>query len=122
MERLLAVGLIAFCPPAMIGQGFGKLKKNVTLDRKLPAAVTMPGSSFDVKVSAQNPQYKDIADKLQSTIETQLIRFNSRLSVNPDRPDTIIALRVQNFNVKSTPTSDPVASSVVLAKKKNSAP
>jgi len=60
------------------GQGFGKLKKTIVLERKLPAAVKLPGNAFDVRVSAEKPQdpcEKLAADKLQSMVEiTTVVR------------------------------------------------
>ena len=70
--------------------------KTIVLERKLPAAVKLPGNAFDVKVSAQKPQDpcgKPAAEKLQSRIETSLSRFNSQLELNPDKPDTLIVDR-----------------------------
>jgi hypothetical protein len=106
MRRLLLIGLIVLNPVLLPGQGFGKLKKTVVLERKLPAAAKLPGNAFDVKVSAQKPQDpcgKLAADKLQSMIETNLIRFNSQLELNPDKPDTLIAVKVLVCNAVATP-------------------
>jgi hypothetical protein len=106
MRRLPIIGLIVLCPALLPGQGFGKLKKTIVLERKLPAAVKLPGNAFNVKVSAEKPQDpcgKLAADKLQSMIETDLIRFDSHLDLNPDRPDTLISLRVLVCNAVATP-------------------
>jgi hypothetical protein len=106
MRRLPLIGLIVLCPALLPGQGFGKLKKTIVLERKLPAAVKLPGNAFNVKVSAEKPQDpcgKLAADKLQSMIETDLIRFDSHLELNPDRPDTLISLRVLVCNAVATP-------------------
>ncbi len=73
----------------LYGQGFsGKLgaKTTIALERKLPAAVNMRGNSFSVKATATRPQdncQKMAADKLQSTVETALIRYNSQLQLEP---------------------------------------
>src|ERR1019366_3448062 len=106
MRRLPLIGLIVLCPALLPGQGFGKLKKTIVLERKLPAAVKLPGNAFNVKVSAEKPQDpcgKLAADKLQSMIETNLIRFNSQLELNPDRPDTLVVLKVLICNAVATP-------------------
>ena len=107
-----AVGSLALFPAISAGQGFGKIKKSLTLERALPAAVKLPGSSFDVKASAQNKQYADICDKIQATIQTQLIRFNSDLTLDSDRPAVTITIKVLNYSVKSTPQADPLAASL----------
>jgi hypothetical protein len=106
MRGLLLIGLIVWYPASLPGQGFGKLKKTIVLERKLPAAVTLPGNAFDVKVTAEKPQDpcgKLAADRLQSMVETNLIRFNSQLELNPDKPDTVIGLRVQICNAVAKP-------------------
>ncbi|HMD70757.1 MAG TPA: hypothetical protein VKF41_05405, partial [Bryobacteraceae bacterium] len=106
MPKLLIASLIVLCPALLPGQGFGKLKKSIVLVRKLPAAVKLTGSAFNVQVSAEKPQdpcEKLAADKLQSMVETDLIRFNSQLELNPARPDTLIALRVLICNALATP-------------------
>jgi len=106
MRRALLAGLIVLCPALLPGQGFGKLKKTVVLERKLPAAVKLPGNAFNVKASAEKPQdpcEKLAADKLQSMVETDLIRFNSELELNPDKPDTLIVLKVLICSAVATP-------------------
>jgi hypothetical protein len=113
MRRLPLIGVIFLCPALLPGQGFGKLKKTIVLERKLPAAVQLPGNAFDVKVSAEKPQDpcgKLAADKLQAMIETDLIRFNSQLELNPDRPDTRIVLNVMICNATATPKYDTLLS------------
>lgn len=105
----VALVLAASCPSMLCGQGFsGKLgaKTTVTLERKLPAAVNMRGNSFNVKATATRPQdpcQKTTADKLQSTVETALIRYNSQLQLEPDKPETVISVRVLNCNAVATP-------------------
>jgi hypothetical protein len=110
MRKLLCVGLLAVTPIVLFGQGFGqgiaKTKKSLVLERKLPAAATLKGSAFNVKATAERPQdncQKLAADKLQSLVETDLIRFNSQLQLNPDAPDTVITLKVLNCNAQATP-------------------
>jgi tetratricopeptide (TPR) repeat protein len=103
-----AVALAAGCSAVLSAQGFsGKLgnKTTIVLDRKLPAAVTLRGNSFSVKAAAVRPLdpcQKMAADKLQSTVETALIRYNSQLQLEPDKPDTAISVRVINCNAIAT--------------------
>ncbi|MGA3096272.1 MAG: hypothetical protein ABSF25_07450 [Bryobacteraceae bacterium] len=106
MRSLSAICLIVLCPAWLPGQGFGTLKKTIVLERKLPAAVKLPGNAFDVKTSAEKPLdpcEKLAADKLQSMIETSLIRFNSQLELNPDKPDTLIVVKVLICSAAATP-------------------
>jgi hypothetical protein len=109
MCKLLPASLIVLCPALLPGQGFGSLKKTVVLERRLPAAVKLPGNAFNVKATAEKPQdqcEKLAADKLQSMVETSLIRFNSQLELNPDKPDTLIALKVLICNAVATQEHD----------------
>jgi hypothetical protein len=113
IRQLRLTSLIVLAPALLSGQGFGTLKKTVVLERKLPAAVILPGNAFDVKVSAekaQDPCEKLAADKLQSMVETDLIRFNSQLELNPDKPDTLIVLKVLICNATATPEHDTLLS------------
>ena len=68
MCKLLLASLIVLWPALLPGQGFGSLKKTIVLERKLPAAVKLPGNAFNVKATAEKPQdecQKLAADKLQ---------------------------------------------------------
>jgi hypothetical protein len=98
--------LVACCPAVLLGQGFGKIKKSVILERKLPAAVKLRGNTFVVKATAEsggNNCKALAADKLQSTVEADLIHNNHQLTVNPAAPDTFIAIRVLNCYALATP-------------------
>jgi hypothetical protein len=106
MHRLPLICLILLCPAWLAGQGFGTLKKTIVLERKLPAAVKLPGNAFDVTATAEKPLdpcEKLAADKLQTMIETTLVHFNSQLELNHDKPDTLIVLKVLTCNAAATP-------------------
>jgi len=125
MPRLVLTGLLALVPALTFGQGFGqgiaKLKKSITLERKLPAAVQLPGDTFAVKVTAANPQYRDVAEKLRQMVETELLRFNTQLSPTDEAPGAVIAVAIGNYNVPPpAATSDPYSTPLSLGNKKNS--
>jgi hypothetical protein len=112
MRTLRLAGLLALSAMLLGAQGFGWFinHKTITLERKLPAAVQLPGNSFTVKTSAQNPQFKDAANKLQAALETELIRFNSQLTLDTEKPDTVITVSVMNFSIPPPrATADPYA-------------
>jgi len=108
-RRLIAIALAGALPAMLSAQGFsGKLgtKTTIVLDRKLPAAVTLRGTSFGVNAVATRPTdpcQKLAADKLQSTVETALIRYNSQLQLETVKPDTVISVRVINCTDVTTP-------------------
>src|ERR1035438_2530421 len=109
MCKLLLASFMVLCPALLSGQGFGTLTKPIVLERKLPAAVKLPGNAFNVKATAERAQdecQKLAADKLQSMVETSLIRFNSQLQLNPDKPDTLISLKVLICSAVATPVHD----------------
>jgi hypothetical protein len=103
MRKLPFCVAMILCPVLLSGQGFGKIKKTVVLERKLPAAVKLPGDSFAVKATSERPQDKTSADKLQAMVETTLVRYNSHLQLNPDKPDTEIVLKVLLCDALATP-------------------
>src|ERR1035438_4598266 len=106
-RKWLVAGCVAICPAVVLGQGFGAAKQSVTLEGKLPAAVKLPGNSFNVKATAEagaGANCKALAaDKLQSIVETDLVRYNNQLTPNPGAPDTVISIRVLNCSALSTP-------------------
>jgi hypothetical protein len=114
MRTVAFIASLALIPFVLGGQGFGgsvaklKKKKTITLERKLPAAIQLPGKAFDVKVTASNPQYHDVAEKLRQMIETELVRFDTELSPNPDAPAFVVAVTVSNFNVPPPVVSQPL--------------
>jgi hypothetical protein len=126
--RRLALTASFFVPCLTFGQGFGhgiaKLKKTVTLERKLPAAIQLPGSTFQVKVTAVNPQYREVGEKLRQIVETEIMRFNSQLSPAESGADSVISVAVSNYNVpQPTATADPYAAPLALGgNKHNGAP
>jgi hypothetical protein len=113
--------LIAAQATLLAGQGFGvyPFRKSVTLASKLPAAVSLPAGSINVKVSAQNAAYRDVASRLQSMIETELVRFDRDLTL-ADAPDTIISASIQNFNIPPpAPVADPYGASIAASQNNN---
>src|ERR1035441_8298111 len=109
MCKSLLASFIVLCPALLPGQGFGALKRVVLVERRPPAAVKLPGNGFNVKATAEKPQdecQKLAADKLQSMVETSLIRFNSQLQLNPEKPDTLISLKVLICSAVATPVHD----------------
>jgi len=90
--------LIAFAGSAH-AQGFGKFKKTITLQRKLPAVATLPGDTYAVTVTAADAKNKPLADKFKAIVETELARYNPKLTVDPNKPATRISLNILNVDV-----------------------
>jgi tetratricopeptide (TPR) repeat protein len=80
-------------------QGFGKFKKTITLQRKLPAVAQLPGDTYAVSATASDARNKPLTDKLKAIVETELARYNAKLTVDSNKPDTRISLNILNVDV-----------------------
>jgi hypothetical protein len=80
-------------------QNFGSLiinRKKIVLMRKLPPTGHIEGTTFKVTVDAKNFQ-SDLATDLKSTLESLLIRDDSRLLSEDVHPETVIACRITSY-------------------------
>jgi len=121
MRSARIAGLITAQATLLAGQGFGvyPFRKSITLESKLPAAVSLPAGSINVKVSAQNAAYHDVGSRLQSMIETELVRFDHDLTL-ADAPDTLISASILNFNIPPpAPVADPYGASIASGSQNN---
>lgn len=122
VTKVVMVTLAVLIPSLLPAQGFGKLKKTITLERRLPAAVHITANSYSVKVTTRNTQYQDVAEKLQQTVETQLAKYNDRLTVDTQKPDMVISLSITNFNVPQPIAIRNSSTPITFGKNKNNAP
>ena len=116
---LIAMSVAALLPPLLPAQGFGKSKKTVTLERRLPALVHVTANSYSVKVAARNPQYRDVAEKLQTIVETELAKYNRKLTVDTQKPDMVISLNIINFSVPQPIAVQNTSTPITFGKKNN---
>src|SRR5580692_6166351 len=96
-----SLALACFSATVMIAtqagaQSFGAAKEKVTLHRKLPALIHLPGSSIKVVVPGQDSA-GDVAYDLQALLETELLKDNPGLRVDPNNPDTILTCNITGF-------------------------
>lgn len=104
----LCIGLLATA--AGMAQSFGAAKEKVTLLRKLPALVHLPGDSIAVKVVGRNEQ-SDLALDLKSMLEAEVTKDDPRLRVDERAPSAIIFCRITDFShPPPTVTARPVPS------------
>ena len=92
---LLVVGVAR----TMHAQNFGSLivnRKKVILLRKLPPTGHIEGTSFNVVVTAAGFQ-QDLQTDLKSTLESLLIRDDSRLRSEEAHPETVINCRITSY-------------------------
>ncbi|MGC2499862.1 MAG: tetratricopeptide repeat protein [Acidobacteriaceae bacterium] len=78
------------------GQGFGMAKTKVTLERKLPALIQLPGDTIRVKVTGHQDQ-TDLAHDLQALLETELLKDNPQLREDEDHPAVTVYCQIINF-------------------------
>lgn len=94
-------------------QGFGHIKKKVTLERKLPSVARLPGNKISVKASSENSKNADVARVLRDTLETELLKDDRQLSVDDTRPEVVINCNITNV---STPQPQTVTRKVASEK------
>src|ERR1700691_5384871 len=64
----LFLSQLAPLAPGVRAQGFGLTKKSVKLQRKMPAAVHLPGPGFDVQVNSHDANNADAARMLSDLL------------------------------------------------------
>jgi len=79
------------------GQGFGTAKERVTLERKLPALVSLPGTTIKVKVTGHDDQ-SDLANDLQALLETELLKNDPRLTAEDRNPSAVVTCQITNYS------------------------
>jgi hypothetical protein len=91
LALLTASLLLGSALPCLAGEGFGMLtKKTVTLDRLHPPKVFLSGTKISVKVTSLDVKEGAAAQRVQSELESELLRNDSRLSSDATRPQTLI--------------------------------
>ena len=75
-------------------EGFGGTKTTVTLERKLPAAIQLPGTAFDIRMAAHGPADSDVGGGLTNLLSVELQKDDNRLHSDPNSPDEIISCSV----------------------------
>lgn len=78
------------------GQGFGMAKAKVTLERKLPALIQLPGDTIRVKVTGHEDQ-TDLARDLQALLETELLKDNPQLRAEEEHPAVTVQCQIISF-------------------------
>jgi len=96
--EVMIVALLMSAPVSVAAkEGFGAMvftKKTATLTRVHPPEVYLMGTRIGVKATSQDLQDKDVAQRIKSQLESELLSNDSRLSVDPYRPQTLIDVMV----------------------------
>ena len=90
----LCIGLMATATAG--AQSFGTAKEKVTLLRKLPALVHLPGDSIAVRVTGHDER-SNLARDLQSMLEAELTKDDPRLRIDERVPSAVISCRITEF-------------------------
>jgi len=113
----LTVGLTILGSTATaVAQNFGSLivnRKKIVLQRKLPPTGHVEGTTFKVVVDAKGMQ-QDLATDLKSTLESMLIRNDSRLRSEDGAADTVISCRITSY---ATPQPQATSQATLAGKK-----
>ena len=80
-------------------QGFGLTKKTIKLQRKMPAAVHLPGPGFDVQVNSHDAANADAARMLGDLLTTELQKYDKKLQVKSSGPDEVIHCTIMTFQI-----------------------
>jgi len=97
ISRLTAIAAIFLCAVSASAQSFGLVffKSKVTLQRKLPAVVQLPGTSVKVIVTS-HANAADLASDFQSALTSELLKQDPRLHVS-EGADSIINCQILSF-------------------------
>jgi tetratricopeptide (TPR) repeat protein len=97
LQVATCLGVWLLATAAAGAQSFGAAKEKVTLLRKLPALMQLPGDSFAVRVTGRSDQ-SELSRDLQSMLEAELTKDNPRLRVDERAPSAIITCRITDFS------------------------
>jgi hypothetical protein len=120
VSRVVAVLFLFYLTGLAAGahaQGFGLTKKTIKLQRKMPAAVHLPGPGFDVQVNAHDTANADAARMLSDLLTTELQKYDKKLQVKSSGPDEIIRCTIMTFQIP--PPVPYTRNEVVFQKGKN---
>jgi hypothetical protein len=116
--RILAgtVLVVAACHSSS-AQGFGNGKRTVVLQRKLPAAVHLPGEAVDVRVISRSQENADLAQVLGDQLLVELQKNDAKMHLERNTPDAQIACVIAAY--QTPPPATFTRQEVVFDKGKN---
>lgn len=89
----LLLVFLFLAPKCGYGQGFGSIiaRKKVSLHRKLPAPIHISGKTLWVQVSSHDPRNLQVAAQLADILQTEILKGDSSLRMEPTSADVIIS-------------------------------
>jgi tetratricopeptide (TPR) repeat protein len=94
---MVCLGIGMLTATAAGAQNFGMAKERVSLQRKLPALVRLPGTTIKVKVTGHEGQ-SDLANDLQAQLETELLKDDPRLTADDRNPSAVVTCQITNYS------------------------
>ena len=106
MRYMIAVALLAGTASAG-AQSFGGplMKSKVTLQRKLPALVQLPGTTVTIAVTGHSDA-ADLTQDFKSMLGSELLKDDPRLSIEDHGGDSIINCQITTFEHPTPTTSE----------------
>ena len=86
-------------------QGFGSSKKTITLQRKLPGLIHLPGNGIDIRPVVRDPTQRDLAQALSDLLLVTLQKNDTALHSDKTSPDVVIAYSIITFQTPPPTTS-----------------
>jgi hypothetical protein len=99
--RILTLMLLAITASQAHAQGFGISKIRVQLSPKNPPAVYPVGTDFLVEISSRASINQNYLRRLQDGLEISLPRYDSRLNLVFDKPETVLSCVVLEMRASS---------------------
>ena len=97
--------LLCLQPIPASAQGFGSSKKTITLHRKLPGLIHLPGNGIDIRPVVRDPTQKDLAQALSDLLLVTLQKNDTALHVDKTSPDVVIAYSIITYQTPPPTTS-----------------
>src|ERR1039458_165109 len=111
---MASLGVAVLTAASAGAQNFGAAKEKVTLQRKLPALVHLPGNSIKVTVTADS-EAGALPYDFQALLETELLKDDPDLRED-DNPNTAITCRITQYEPPhETDTTGPAVALVAGA-------
>lgn len=82
-------------------EGFGMMKKLVTLRRTNPPEVLITGTRIQTAGKGQGRETQDIAAQLATQLGSELVQHDPRLTLDAQRPQTVIEVTVLHNSFES---------------------
>jgi len=84
--------------PAQAQGGFGAIKTTVTLERRLPAVASLPGTKIAVKVTSEDAGGAGLGREMRDTLETELLQDDHALSSDSAHPEVSVDCTITNLS------------------------